>query len=130
MVIGITGAWASLSNSLFPSQDLLSGFLQDWDADSHFLVKLRVLHPILALSLGGYLTYFFWNKSQTASSFILQRKSLHLATSLFIAIAFGIMTLVFLAPVWMKIVHLAIAHTVWVLLVQWVFFVRKSVFST
>lgn len=128
--IGITGAWASLSNSLFPSQDLLSGFLQDWNPESHFLVKLRVLHPILALTLGGYLVYFFWHKSQTASSFILQKKSLHLSASLFIAIAFGILTLVFLAPVWMKIVHLAIAHTVWILLVQWVFFVRKSVFST
>lgn len=129
VIVGVTGAWASLSNSLFPSTDLLSGFMQDWDKDSHFLIKLRVLHPILALTIGGYLIYFFWNKSQMATSFILQKKSLHLAAAFFCALSFGVMTLVFLAPVWMKIVHLTLAHVVWVMLLQWVFFVRKSVFS-
>ena len=43
---------------------------------------------------------------------------------LMFAIAFGVMTLLLHAPVWMKIVHLGIAHIIWVILLQWVFFVR------
>lgn len=126
VLIGITGAWASLSNSLFPSEKLLEGFLADFSSDSHFLIRLRGLHPFLALLGGGSLALFFWIKAQTSERALVRTRSLQMCLTLTIALIFGILTLLLHAPVWMKIVHLALAHVVWTILLQWVFFMRRE----
>jgi len=124
--IGITGAWASLSNSLFPADNLLQGLKQDMDSGSHFLVRLRILHPLIALTCGGALSIFFWMKSQSAKSFMLQRRSFQMAVLLFVGILFGIATLMLHAPVWMKLAHLTLAHSIWVTLLMWIYHYRRD----
>lgn len=126
VAIGITGAWASLSNSLFPTNNLWEGLVADFSSDSHFLIRLRGLHPVLALLGGGSLALFFWIKAQTSESILIERRSYQMSLTLITALVFGILTLLLHAPVWMKIVHLALAHTVWVVLLQWIFFVRQN----
>lgn len=123
--IGVTGAWASLSNSLFPNDNLWQGFLADFSSDSHFLIRLRGLHPFVALIGGGSLALFFWVTAQTTESPRLKKHSLQMTFAMIAAIFFGVLTLLLHAPVWMKIVHLALAHTIWTLLLQWVFFTRN-----
>ncbi|MEN0060083.1 MAG: COX15/CtaA family protein [Bdellovibrio sp.] len=124
VVIGITGAWAALSNSLFPTDNLWDGFLADLSTDSHFLVRLRGWHPLLALLGGGGLTLFFWVKAHTAESVLLERRSYQMSLALITAVSFGILTLLLHAPVWMKLVHLSLAHIIWSLLLQWIVFER------
>lgn len=124
VALGVTGAWASLSNQLFPTADWLSALADDFSSDSHFLVRLRVLHPILAVCFGGGLALFFWLKAQTSESILIERRSYQMSLCLIAGIVFGVLTLLLHAPVWMKIVHLALAHTIWVVLLQWVYFVR------
>ncbi len=126
VVIGITGAWASLSNSLFPTDNLFQGLLDDFSSESHFLVRIRGFHPLLALLGGGSLALFFWLKAQTTESQLVQKRSVQMTGLLIAGILFGIATLLLHAPVWMKIVHLALAHCIWVVLLQWVFFIRSN----
>lgn len=129
VILGITGAWASLSNSLFPTENLFDGFLADFSTESHFLVRLRGLHPVLAVLGAGSLAFFFWMKAQVSENSLLQKKSLQMSLLLMGGILFGMATLLLHAPVWMKITHLALAHTIWVVLLQWVFFVRATKLS-
>lgn len=119
--IGITGAWASLSNSLFPSASLLDGLFEDFSSQSHFLIRLRGLHPLLAITAAGGLTLFMWLKYQNAESPKNQKKYLFLTSTLSFAILFGIATLIFHAPTWMKITHLGLAHSLWIILIYWVY---------
>lgn len=126
IIIGITGAWASLSNSLFPTENLWQGLMDDLSSDSHFLVRLRGLHPVLASLGAGSLALYFWLKSQTSESASVQKRSLQMSLLLIVGILFGMATLLLHAPVWMKIVHLALAHTIWVVLLQWIFFLRME----
>ncbi|MEK2690517.1 COX15/CtaA family protein [Bdellovibrio sp. GT3] len=126
VILGITGAWASLSNSLFPTDNLFEGFMADLSTDSHFLVRLRGLHPLLAVLGAGSLALFFWLKSQSASHPLVQKKSAQMSGILILGILFGIGTLVFHAPTWMKVTHLCLAHVIWVTLLQWVFFMRNA----
>lgn len=126
VVIGITGAWASLSNSLFPTENLWDGFMADFSSDSHFLIRIRGLHPVLALLGGGGLALYFWLKAQTAELQVIQKRSLQMSLLLIFGIMFGIGTLLLHAPVWMKIVHLALAHSIWVVMLQWVYFARTT----
>lgn len=126
VAIGITGAWASLSNSLFPTDNLWEGFMADFSSESHFLIRIRGLHPLFALLGGGGLALYFWLKAQTAELAEIQKRSLQMSVLLIFGIIFGIATLLLHAPVWMKIVHLALAHSIWVVMLQWVYLIRTK----
>ena len=131
VVLGITGAWAALSNSLFPTDNLFEGFLADFNTESHFLIRLRGLHPVLAVLGAGSLALFFWTKAQTADENpALQKKSLHMSLILIFGIFFGMATLFLHAPTWMKITHLTLAHAIWVILLQWIFVARTTASPT
>lgn len=117
LIISVTGAWAALSTTLFPTQDLWEGLMRDFSPQSHHLLRLRVLHPLSALLGGGGLAVFFWMKAFEEGP----ERRLHTQTALAIigALIFGVATLVMLTPVWMKLAHLLLAHLLWAVLLRW-----------
>jgi cytochrome c oxidase assembly protein subunit 15 len=118
-VIVITGGFAALSTTLFPSSSLMDGITQDFSANAHYLLRLRLSHPILATLLGGGLALWFWLRSQHQSSPVLSKASLQVSLALVTGLLFGYLTLFSLAPVWMKLVHLFLAHSMWIVLLRW-----------
>lgn len=102
VVVATSGAVAALATTLFPSISLWEGIQKDLQENSHLFLKLRILHPLIALSLVGWMIYYFWEKGHS-----------RLALELFFAICIGILTLLTLSPVWLKISHLLIGHYVW-----------------
>lgn len=119
LIITIFGAFASLSGTLFPSASLFEGFREDIADTSHFLVRLRGLHPILAILIGGSMMGFYWWKSQSSNDEQVQKVAGQAALAMLIGIAFGISTLLALSPVWMKLTHLTLAHTMWFFLLRY-----------
>lgn len=115
--IAVTGAWAALASTLFPSESLWEGLMKDFQPDSHHLLRLRILHPMIALFGGGGLSVWMWMRSFEEGP----ERRLHLETGLFLlaGILFGMATLLLLSPVWMKLTHLALAHLMWAALVRW-----------
>lgn len=115
--IGVTGAWAALAGTLFPSESLWEGLMKDFNPESHHLLRFRILHPVAALLGGGGLAAFFWMKSFEGGP----ERRLHLETGLFLigGVIFGLATLFLLSPVWMKLTHLALAHLIWAGLIRW-----------
>lgn len=102
LVVSVTGAIAALSVTLFPSISLLQGIIDDFSHDSHIFIKLRVVHPFLAVTImSGFMVWLFM-KNQT-------RFALEILFAMFI----GVITLVTLSPVGLKIAHLGIAHVLW-----------------
>lgn len=122
LLISTSGAWAALSTTLFPSDSLLAGFKDDFNSDSHFLVRLRVLHPLISLSLGSFILFRLWKSWQTTpENHILHKRSFITLLLFLIGIAFGASTLLALSPLWMKISHLALTHILWFALLSWVY---------
>lgn len=114
LLIGISGAITALGDTLFPVDSLVEGVRQDFSTSSHFLVRLRVWHPVVAIMVGFYaifislLTYLFIQKRQTRLFAIL------LLVLFIIQLLVGIVNLVLLAPIWIQIVHLLLADLVWI----------------
>lgn len=102
LIVCIVGAFASLSTTLFPSISLWEGILQDLSGDSHLFIRLRVLHPIFALTIMLSMTYYFLNKKQ-----------IRLVAEIYLGIIIGAITLLTLSPTWLKLSHLLIAHYLW-----------------
>ena len=55
--VGKSGAIAALGDTLYPAQSVLGGLAQDVSPTAHFLVQLRIAHPVLALA-GALLVAF------------------------------------------------------------------------
>ena len=115
LIITATGALAALSGTLFPSDSLLEGLVKDLTSQSHFLLRLRIWHPITAVLIGGAVVMFSWAVARTNQQMNARARTL-MGTLLF-GMAFGVMTLLSLSPTWMKLGHLAMAHLIWVQLV-------------
>lgn len=122
IVIAITGGFAALSTTLFPSTSLMTGITQDFAPNAHYLLRLRLSHPVLATLIGGSIALFFWMKAQSekaATHALLRKVSLQTALAFVVGVLFGYATLFSLAPIWMKLVHLFLAHTLWIALLRW-----------
>ena len=113
-LVGIAGAVTALGDTLFPAQSLAHGFQQDLNPASHFLIKLRVIHPILALvfaGLAGPWVYSLLNRNSAAN---FRKISKGLLILLFLNIGVGLLNLIWLAPLGLQLFHLCLALTIWI----------------
>jgi heme a synthase len=112
---GMTGTVAALGDTLFPATSLRVSVLQDFTSDSPALLHFRLLHPVLAVIAG---TYVIWLVLKNSSRRKCQsRASVALIILLFTEIGIGLLNVLLLAPVWLQILHLLVADTLWISLV-------------
>jgi len=113
--VGISGSVAALSSMLFPSATLSEGLMKDFSETSNILLRLRVSHPILSVSVGVYLILLAgWLKSKARENFWINRSANVLSILVLIQFASGALTLLTLAPIVMQIIHLLLADAVWI----------------
>jgi heme A synthase len=100
---------------LFPSATLSEGFAKDFSETSHILLRLRVSHPILSVSVGVFLIFLAgWLKSKAKEIFWVNRWANILTILVLIQFASGALTLLTLSPIVMQIIHLFLADAVWI----------------
>ena len=117
VVVSVTGAIAALGDTLFPVASLAEGMRQDISTGSSFLLRLRVLHPVLAILAAGYFAY--------TAMLVLRSKPRPLTTQIALAVIVlalaqlgaGAINITLLAPVWMQLFHLLLADLLWLSLV-------------
>jgi cytochrome c oxidase assembly protein subunit 15 len=115
MAVGATGAVSALGDTLFPAATLAQGLAQELAPAAHVLLRLRVVHPFLALAAGFFLLYLCQRAaadSPGARTWANRLRLLVLAQW-----AAGVLDVGLLAPVWLQLVHLLLADLVWLALV-------------
>ena len=118
MIVGASGAIAALGNTLFPETDLIEGIKKDFSSASHYLIQLRVLHPLAALSLAGTLFYFVDEPHPPWSKWLL--------IGVGVAVGWGVLNWALLAPTWGALTHLFIADCLFMLFIGYQFQRRSS----
>ena len=109
------GALSSLASSLFPSTSLSQGLALDFNPQSHWLIRFRMLHPLLAFLLGGgfllYLLNTYLRPIHRLKELFFKKTAQNLLV-LFLSLALltGLSNLLFLSPVFLKLSHLFIAY--------------------
>ena len=116
-VLGISGAVAALGDTLFPAKSLLEGMGQDLSATSHAFLRLRALHPLIAVAEALLLIACALAATQQRPSQAVRRSSLALGVGVVVQIAAGMTNLLLLAPTGMQLLHLLLADLVWIALV-------------
>jgi heme A synthase len=117
LLLGGSGAIAALGDTLFPATSLREGIRQDFSPTAHFLLRLRVFHPAIALAVGAYLVVAARVVARLRPTPTTRRLAVALAALYAVQIGAGFLNLALLAPVWMQLVHLLLADLVWLSLV-------------
>lgn len=115
LLISMSGAIASLAGTLFPSETLLQGLAKDFADEAHPVLRYRIWHPLLALSLATLLMALFSPFSAPTypgTAAVLPARKVFFS-AIATTVTFGSLTLLFLSPVWMKLTHLGLAHGTW-----------------
>jgi heme A synthase len=113
LLASASGAVAALGDTLFPARSLAEALQADVSPAAHILVRLRVLHPFLALATAAYLVSLSFLVRRGGSP-VLARLLAGLALA---QTALGGLNVLLLAPVWMQVAHLLLADLVWIVLV-------------
>jgi heme A synthase len=118
MFIGMSGAVTALGDTLFPAGSLIEGLRQDVSPTVNVLVRLRVWHPVIAVATALYVVAYLAPALAARRPGGVTRELSHILIGLVaIQLAAGFVNVVLLAPIWMQIIHLGLAATVWVALV-------------
>lgn len=117
MLVGVTGAITALGDTLFPAASLREGLEQDLSPTAHFLIRLRVWHPVSAVLVGIYTVAAGGLAAMIRPDPLVRRAAIVLAALFAAQIGGGFLNLLLLAPIWMQMVHLLMADTVWMALV-------------
>lgn len=114
LLAGSTGAITALGNTLFPETSLIEGMKKDFSATSHFLIQLRIYHPITAVSMVLLLINFSLKNMEFKHTKLTAKWTL---IGAIVALSFGVVNWLMMAPTWGALVHLTLADILWILFV-------------
>jgi cytochrome c oxidase assembly protein subunit 15 len=117
ILVGITGAFAALGDSLFPATSFGDGLRQDLAAGSHVVLRLRLLHPLTSALGGGLLAVAAVVARRRRPDPAVRRAAVLLLALVAVQLLAGVVNLSLLAPIWMQLIHLVLADLTWVALV-------------
>lgn len=118
MLVGASGGVTALGDTLHPGTTLEQALDRDLSATSTLLLRLRVVHPVLAVAVSLYVA---------ALAYLLglvpgaprgaARPAGWLASLTFVQLAAGAVNYALQAPVWLQLTHLLLADLLWIFLV-------------
>jgi cytochrome c oxidase assembly protein subunit 15 len=117
LLVAATGAVTALGDTLFPAGSLAAGLRQDLDASAHFLVRLRVIHPLLAVAVTGYLLALPQLAGGPRRGGIARRLGSAVSLLALAQLLVGAANVGLLAPLSLQLVHLLVADLLWIALV-------------
>lgn len=119
LVVSVSGAVAALGDTLFPATSLAHALEQDLSPTSHVLLRLRVIHPTLAVIVALALIAIaprlpIDDDAAPADRAPALGPGARVALLAGLQAAIGALNVVLLAPVWLQLVHLLIADLLWI----------------
>jgi len=116
VLISATGAVTALADTLFPKD----GIGIDLEAGSHFLTRLRIIHPVLAVATAAIA---WWKLGTRARS----REARAVVVLVGVMLVTGAVNVALGVPVWMQLVHLGLADALWI---SYLFLAAKTLEAT
>lgn len=115
----MTGAVTALGDTLFPvgtteGAGLLERMTDELSPANHFLVRLRIIHPVVAVVAAGIVYGVGAWAREHACDDRTPRLARALQHGVVAQVVVGILNIGLAAPGWMQLVHLLLAQAVWI----------------
>lgn len=106
LVVAATGAVTALADTLFPKAFDLTSMVTP---EEHFLTRLRVVHPIVAVVVGGAAGWFASRQLGGPGA----RPAGIVIGAVLLQVALGAVAVALLTPLWVSLSHLLVADVLW-----------------
>jgi heme a synthase len=116
LMSGATGALAALGDTLYPARSLVEGLSDDLGGGAPVLLRLRVVHPFASLAAALVLVVIARAVLHSRDP-RFRLPGLRLLALVGVQLLAGALNVALLAPVWIQVVHLALADLTWIALV-------------
>ncbi len=117
VLVAIAGVITALGDTLFPAHSLAEGIASDFASTASFLIRLRVIHPALAIAAALWIAVIALQQLRAGGADSLQRLSTLLLALLGGQVFLGTLTFLLRAPLAMQLAHLLTADCLWITLV-------------
>jgi heme A synthase len=113
LLVGSSGAIAALGDTLFPSSSLSDALRADLSPTSHLLIRLRLLHPAIAVGAAVLMLGIAPGLGRAGGD--RGARAARAVTGLtLVQLALGLLNVYLLAPVWLQLAHLLMADAIWI----------------
>lgn len=117
IVVAATGAIVALGDTLFPHETLAEGLRADVDPSSHWIIRLRAIHPALA-AVAALMILGLTRRDPTFTTTTAGASSGALIVALvLLQVGLGVFTLVALAPLALQMAHLLGSNLLWIAMI-------------
>ena len=117
VAIAISGTIAALGDTLFHATSLAQGFSWDMSGSSNALLRLRIIHPVIAVVFGAFLVVVAVGAVRSDAPAQARRMAKYLLVLICVQLALGLLNLLLLTPLWTQILHLLVADLIWLSMV-------------
>jgi cytochrome c oxidase assembly protein subunit 15 len=113
LLVGSSGAIAALGDTLFPSSSLSDALRADLSTTSHLLIRLRLLHPVIAVGAAVLVLGIAPGLGRAGGE--RGARAARAVTGLtLLQLGLGLLNVYLLAPVWLQLLHLLLADAIWI----------------
>ena len=117
LAVAVSGAVNAMGDTLFPVKTFRAGLAQDLNPASALVLKLRVLHPMLAVGSALFVYFAVTRLRALNPSVAVARCGRAVVALLMLQLGMGLLNLALFAPLSLQLVHLLLADALWILLV-------------
>jgi cytochrome c oxidase assembly protein subunit 15 len=117
VLVAVAGVITALGDTLFPSHTLTEGMRADFSATASFLIRLRMIHPFLAVGAGFVVALAAFPEYRAKRTTPLRVLSGSLLALIAAQFAIGGLSIVLQAPLSIQLLHLLLADAIWITLV-------------
>jgi heme A synthase len=113
-VLGASGAITALGDTLFPSATLAEGIQREFADTAHYLLRLRIYHPPIAILVGLFAASYCWRLQAAFPSPRTRNIARILIGLVLVQFGLGFVNVILLAPIWLQLVHLLMTTLIWI----------------
>lgn len=117
IIFSAMGAVTALGDTLFPAESISFDLAKNFSPSNNFLIKLRVIHPIMAILTSSYLFITIQVVMKRGLGKMVNMRGKWLKGVIMLQVLAGGFTILTLAPLFMQILHLFLADVFWISLV-------------
>lgn len=117
LLLGVTGAITALGDTIFPVKSALDSLTQDLAPNSHVAQRFRLIHPLIATSVGLFLLFACGLVSKNRPVDKVRKFARYVVAGFIAQMVLGIINVGLAAPIWMQIIHLAVSDGIWIAMV-------------
>ncbi|MCA9840139.1 MAG: COX15/CtaA family protein [Trueperaceae bacterium] len=115
VLLSTTGAITSLGDAIFPVANTAEAVSRSLSPSEHFLVRLRIWHPFIAIAVGTYLLIAAQLVVRQKASSLTRNLALAVSMVYLLQLVIGVLNVALSAILPTQLIHLLMADSLWML---------------